>query len=249
MVQELRERLFALTDEAYKIFNEKLVPGTGETIGVRVPKVRELAKTVAKEDADGFLAEMEVAGANFYQEELMLWGMVIGYSKMPLEERWKRLDSWVPKINSWAVCDCGNSTLKFMKKYPEESFAYVCKYLESENEYEVRFAVVTLMEYFITEEYISRLLEIYRKISHEGYYVKMAVAWAVSVCYVKFPGQTRGLLEKGSRQAGGLEDWTHNKAIQKIRESRRVSEEEKVYLNGLKRKVPGRKNGEVSERS
>ncbi|MCI8550804.1 MAG: DNA alkylation repair protein [Lachnospiraceae bacterium] len=242
MIQELRRKLFALADETYKTFNEKLVPGTGETIGVRVPKVRELAKEVAKEDADGFLMEMEAAeGDDFYQEELMLWGMVIGYGKMPLEERFKRLDSWVPKINSWAVCDCGNSTLKFMKKYPEESFAYICKYLESENEYEVRFAAVTLMEYFITEEYIGRLLEIYRKISHEGYYVKMAVAWAVSVCYIKFPGQTRRLLEKEDRQAGGLEDWTHNKAIQKIRESRRVSEEEKTYLNGLKRKISGGK--------
>lgn len=237
MLLEVREKLFAMTDEAYKDFNEKLVPGTGDTIGVRVPKVRELAKAVAKEDAGRFLDEMEAAdGDVFYQEELMLQGMVIGYGKLSLEERFRRLDAWVPRINSWAVCDCGNSTMKFIKKYPKESFAYVCKYLDSKGEYEVRFAAVTLMEYFITEEYIDRLLAIYQKISHEGYYVKMAVAWAVSVCYVKFPEQTRALLEKGGREAGGLEDWTHNKAIQKIRESRRVSDEDKAYLNGLKRK-------------
>ena len=86
------------------------------------------------------------------------------------------------------------------------------------------------------EEYIDRLLEIYQRISHDGYYVKMAVAWAVSVCYVKFPEKTGKLLEKESREAGGLSDWTHNKAIQKIRESRRVSDEEKEALNRLKRK-------------
>ena len=166
----------------------------------------------------------------------MLQGMVIGYGKMSLEERFAHLDAWVPRINSWAVCDCGNSTLKFMKKYPEECFAYACKYLESEREYEVRFAVVTLMEHFVTEDFIDRLLEIYRKVCHEGYYVKMAVAWAVSVCYVKFPEKTRVLLERESEEAGGLPDWTHNKAIQKIRESRRVSPEEKEELNRLKRK-------------
>ncbi|MCI8506640.1 MAG: DNA alkylation repair protein [Lachnospiraceae bacterium] len=237
MLLELRKKLFALTDETYKAFNEKLVPGTGDTIGVRVPKVRELAKEVAKEDPAGFFKEVEAADGNgFYQEELMLQGMVIGYAKLPLEERFEHLDVWVPRINSWAVCDCGNSTLKFMKKFPEESFAYVCRYLESGREYEIRFAVVTLMEYFITEEYIDRILEIYRKVSHEGYYVKMAVAWAVSVCYVKFPERTRKLLEEKSQEAGGLPDWTHNKAIQKIRESRRVSDEDKIYLNSLKRK-------------
>ena len=237
MLQELRKKLFALTDETYKTFNEKLVPGTGDTIGVRVPKVRELAKEVAKENPAEFFKEVEAAdGAGLYQEELMLQGMVIGYGKMSLEERFAHLDAWVPRINSWAVCDCGNSTLKFMKRFPEESFAYVCRYLESEREYEVRFAVVTLMEHFITEEYIDRLLEIYREVSHEGYYVKMAVAWAVSVCYVKFPEKTEKLLAKESREAGGLADWTHNKAIQKIRESRRVSDEDKTYLNSLKRK-------------
>ena len=66
--------------------------------------------------------------------------------------------------------------------------------------------------------------------------MKMAVAWAVSVCYVKFPEKTRVLLERESEEAGGLPDWTHNKAIQKIRESRRVSPEEKEALNRLKRK-------------
>ena len=237
MIEDVRKKLFALTDEDFKAFNEKLVPGTGETIGVRVPKVRDLARELAKEDAEGFLNEMEAAdGDGFYQEELMLQGMVIGYAKLSLEERFRRLDAWVPRINSWAVCDCGNSTLKFMKKYPEECFAYVCKYLESEGEYEVRFAVVTLMEHFVTEDFIDRLLEIYRKVGDEGYYVKMGVAWAVSVCYVKFPEKTRVLLEKESEEAGGLPDWTHNKAIQKIRESRRVSGEDKEALNRLKRR-------------
>lgn len=78
--------------------------------------------------------------------------------------------------------------------------------------------------------YIEQVLEILNHTSHEGYYVKMAVAWAVSVCYVKFPIQTKRLL-----LANEMDDFTHNKAIQKIRESYRVSREEKVELNRLKR--------------
>ncbi len=230
MLKELRETLLDKADSGYKEFNDRLVPGTGKTIGVRVPDVRSAAKAIAREDFSRFLTEIEeTSPESLYQEELMVQGMVIGYAKMPLEERFLHLDAYVPRINSWAVCDCGNSTLKFMTKNPEESFAYVCKYLESQKEYEVRFAVVTLMQYFITEPYIDKVLEIYCRVSHEGYYVKMAVAWAVSVCYVRFPEKTRMVLERRE-----LEPWTHNKAIQKIRESRRVSQEEKEMLNRLK---------------
>lgn len=236
-IGKLRETLFERNDPKYKEFNEKLVPGIGDTIGVRVPVVRAVAKEEAKGNFKELLDEFEkTRESSLYQEELMVWGMVIGYGRMPLEERFSHLDKYVPRINSWAVCDCGNSTFKFLKKYPEESFGYVCKYLNSGREYELRFAAVALMEYFITEEYIDRVLDIYQKICHEGYYVKMAVAWAVSVCYVKFPEKTLRLLKRESVEAGGLETWTHNKAIQKIRESRRVSEEDKEMLNQLKRK-------------
>ena len=237
-IEEMREKLFEKTDSGYKAFNDKLVPGTGDTIGVRVPEVRALAKVIAKGDFRRFLEEMEAAEPEgFYQEELMIQGMVIGYAEMPLEERFYHLDQYVPRINSWAVCDCGNSTLKFLKKEQTQGFSYVCKYLDSDKEYELRFAVVTLMEYFITETYIDRLFSIFSQIRHDGYYVKMAVAWAVSVCYVKFPEKTLNLLKKQSLEDGGLDNWTHNKAIQKIRESRRVSAEDKEMLCRLKREA------------
>lgn len=230
MLLEIRKKLFERADKSYKEFNDKLLPDTGATIGVRVPVVRAFAKEIAKGDYERYLKETTEA-ADLYQEERMIQGMVIGYAKLPFEKRLRLLDSWVPKINSWGVCDCGTSTLKFLKEQPEEAFAYICRYLESSREYELRFAVVALMEYFITEESIDRILELYGIIRHEGYYVKMGIAWAVSVCYVKFPEKTLAFLKNNI-----LEVWTHNKAIQKIRESRRVSAQEKEMLNLLKRK-------------
>lgn len=96
---------------------------------------------------------------------------------------------------------------------------------------EVRFAAVALMDFFLNDEYIDRVLEIYRRISLDAYYVKMGVAWALSVCYVKYPEKTLALLKEGA-----LDPWTHNKAIQKCRESFRVSKEDKEMLKELKRK-------------
>ena len=117
-----------------------------------------------------------------------------------------------------------------MKKDPEYWYSYLLKYANSSREYEIRFAVVAMLDHLVTEEYIGCVLEVLARVRHEGYYVKMAVAWAVSVCYVKFPEQTEELLVEQK-----LDDFTHNKSIQKIWESYRVSKEEKDRLQKLRR--------------
>ena len=149
---------------------------------------------------------------------------------MSTEQRMQALDMFVPKIHNWAVCDSCCMGYKFMEKEQEVWFSYLRKYRNSSREFEVRFFIVSLLAHYINEAYIEQVLEILNHTSHEGYYVKMAVAWAVSVCYVKFPIQTKRLL-----MANEMDDFTHNKAIQKIRESYRVSREEKEELNRLKR--------------
>ena len=122
------------------------------------------------------------------------------------------------------------TSYKFMQKESDFWFDYVKKYAESKNEFELRFMIVSLMSHFLDKEHIDEILTICGKIDHDGYYVKMGNAWALSVCYVKFPEKTRAFLEKDM-----LDDFTHNKAIQKIRESYRVSKEEKEQLTCLKR--------------
>ena len=84
------------------------------------------------------------------------------------------------------------------------------------------------MEYWT---FVEEALKILQAMKHEDYYVKMGVAWAISIFYIKQPQLTLPLLQENN-----LDDFTHNKAIQKIRESFRVSKEDKEMLNGLKRK-------------
>lgn len=227
MIEEIRKKLYSLADADYKVFNDKLIPGTDNAIGIRLPKLREIAKEIAKGDFRTYLFEAE----NTTHEEVMLQGLVIGYAEMDLDECFSYLDQFVPKIYNWAICDSCCMTYCFMKKFQEESFAYLQKYLNSDREFEIRFGVVSLLDHFVNETYIDEVLEICGRIRHDGYYVKMAVAWAVSVCYVKFPKKTKVFLLENT-----MDDFTHNKSIQKIRESYRVSKEEKELLNQLKRK-------------
>lgn len=223
-----RQELQNSADETYREFHKSLVPGLKGMIGVRIPKLRDIAKKISKDDYQDFA---EHANCDVY-EELMIRGMMIGYGKLTNEERRNELEKFVPKINNWAICDSCCTTYKFMKKEQEEWFSFIRHYLDSGNEFEIRFAVVCMLDFFVNEQFIDMILDDFTKINHEGYYVKMAVAWAISVCYVKFPEKTETVLSENL-----LDDFTHNKSIQKIRESYRVSREEKERLKKWKRRL------------
>lgn len=229
MIKEIREELDQLGEESYKQFNQKLIPGTDHVIGVRMPALRKLAKGIAKTDSKQYLEEAQTEiDERSAHEEIMLYGLVLGYAKMSIEQRMQALDMFVPKIHNWAVCDSCCMGYKFMEKEQEVWFSLSPEVSEQQRG-SLKSVLSYLLAHYINEAYIEQVLEILNHTSHEGYYVKMAVAWAVSVCYVKFPIQTKRLL-----LANEMDDFTHNKAIQKIRESYRVSREEKVELNRLK---------------
>ena len=87
------------------------------------------------------------------------------------------------------------------------------------------------MDHFLNDRYIDEVLRRYADIRSEDYYVRMGIAWGVATAYVKYPEKVLSLLKEKK-----LDVWTHNKAIQKCRESRRVSAQDKEMLNTLKRK-------------
>lgn len=225
--EELNSLLSQMSDEKYRAFNEGLIPGGGRTFGVRIPQLRAAAKDIASGDWEDFLTWCPCT----YHEHRMLRGMVIALAKCIPERRMELIREFVPMIDNWAVCDTFCGCLKEADRRQEEYFSLLSEYLESREEYELRFIAVMLLGHYVNEKYIDRVLEIYEQIRHDGYYVKMAVAWGLSVCYVKFPGKTLEVIKRGR-----LDDFTHNKAIQKCRESLRISAEDKAMLEGLKRK-------------
>lgn len=219
----MREKLFALKDEKYRQFNCSLLPDIDNVIGVRVPEIRKLAKELAKTDAWKNYKD------DLYYEEIMIQGLVIGYAKLDAEDRLKYLREFIPKINNWGVCDVVCSNLKFTNKNKKLVWNFLQPYLVSHNEFEIRFGVVMLLDYFIDDEYIDRVLKILDKISHDGYYAKMAVAWALSVCFVKQWDKTFEYFKNSN-----LSKWTYNKAIQKTCESFRVPEDKKNILRKMR---------------
>lgn len=225
--RELLDRLDVMSEPAYAAFQSRLVPGE-KILGVRVPRLRALAREVAKGDWRGFLA----AAGEGSMEEVMMQGLVVGYAEMEYEEALARAAAFVPKIGSWAVCDTCASSFRFLKKNPERSLEFLERFLRGDGQFAVRFAVVAMMDFFLTGTCLRRLFSDFDRVSHPGYYAKMAVAWAVSACIAKFPERTNAYLEHCR-----LDDWTYRKAIQKALESYRVSGGEKRLLRAAKRRV------------
>ena len=231
--EEICVWLKAEAEPKFQKFTSGLIPGTDPIIGVRIPKLRALAKKIAKEDWRGYL---EHAACDTY-EEIMLQGLVIGYVKAEMEELLEYAAAFIPKIHDWSVNDGFCSTFKIVRKHRAEVWDFLMQYRASKSEFEQRVVAVMLMDHFLVPEYIDRVLAVYNSLKHEGYYCKMGVAWGIATTYAKFPQETQAFLLKNE-----LDDFTYNKAIQKMLESYRVSAEDKEMLRGMKRKATGRKN-------
>ncbi|MFC3799609.1 DNA alkylation repair protein [Cohnella sp. GCM10012308] len=231
-VQSVREQLEALAEPGYQKFASSLIPNIDNLIGVRLPALRRIALAAARDD---WRAWLEAAGNDVF-EEIMLQAMIIGYAGMEPEERLRYIADFVPKIDNWSVCDRFCLGLKFARGNQAAVWAFIQPYLKSAREYDIRFDVVMMLEHFIDEVHVDEVLRLLDGVSHEGYYVKMAVAWAVSMCYVKFPERTEAYLADC-----GLDDFTFNKSLQKIVESYRVEADAKQRIRGMRRSVRGKR--------
>lgn len=223
----IRGQLMELAEEPYQKFSSALIPTINNVLGVRLPLLRKLAKQIAKEDWRSYLEHAE----DDYFEEVMLQGMVIGCLKTDINEILRYVAWFVPKMDNWSVCDSFCVGLKATKQNKELVWQFVQPYLASAKEYEMRFGVVMLLNYYIEEKYICEVLKRLDNAKHEGYYVKMAVAWALSICHIKQPEATMSYLATHS-----LDPFTCNKALQKIIESHQVTPENKAIIRSMKQK-------------
>lgn len=227
MENTIRKQIFELIDSDYQKFSATLIPNINNVLGVRLPELRKLAKKITKGDWRAYLVTAE----DEYFEEIMLQGMVIGYVKTDIEDILSYVAAFVPKIDNWSVCDSFCTGLKFIKDNKERVWEFLQPYLSSEKEYDIRFGVVMLLDFYIETDYIDMVLRLLDRVKHEGHYAKMAVAWAVSICYVKIPDITMEYLRNNT-----LNDFTYNKALQKVTESNRVDKEIKSLIRSMRRR-------------
>lgn len=226
--EETLAELSAMKDEKYRIFNERIVNvPAGTSIGVRTPLLRDYTKKFVKR-ADFSFAEL-FSWPNGLYEIRLLKCLCVGCAKISFSEKEKLIERCLPVIDGWAVCDLFCSALKEIKKHRAEYLPEIERYMALGTEFPQRFGYILLLGCYMEEEYLPVIFRLLGKAKTEYYYTYMGAAWLLAEVLVKF-------YEAGVRylKEGALDGRTKNKAIQKARESYRLTEEQKNYLKSLK---------------
>lgn len=220
------QHLNSMKDLKYRSFHKKLVPNLEAFIGLRVPVMCDIALKISR---GNYLDFIKLNNHKYYEEK-MIHGLIIGYVKLDFIEKIEMFDNYLNYIDNWAVCDSVCSNLKDFKKYQEKGFDKIINYINSSNKWINRVGLVLLLNYYINDEYIDKVLDISESINSSEYYVKMANAWLISVCAVKYNEKTYNKLKNSE-----LDSWTINKAISKINDSYRINKVKKDKFKKLKR--------------
>ena len=222
----IEKMLFDNQDLGYRDFNSRLIPNIDKDkiVGVRTPVLRKIAKDIVdSEYIDLFLSELP----HKYHEENMLHGIILGNKYDDIDMLLSKLDEFLVYVDNREVTD--SICPKLFKKYPDKVYEYIVKWVNSEYEYMIRFGVVSLLQFYLDDNFRVDELEIVKNIKSDYFYVKMAIAWFYSFALIKqYDSTIEYFLDKK------LDKWIHNKAIQKAIESYRISDDKKEFLRSLK---------------
>ncbi|MBR4835262.1 MAG: DNA alkylation repair protein [Thermoguttaceae bacterium] len=256
--EELRRRLLELAEPQYQAFVSKFLPDAARVLGVRVPNIRALAREIARSCGAEFLnavftdassderpkasdAPQETASTEddrntclfkSYEERLAV-GLVVAETQLDFDARLAAIAAFTPYIDSWAVCDVFSASLKIPKDRRSEFWDFLDFCAASKCPFEVRFAVVATLNHFLKKICLEAVFERANFVASRRlgeYYVDMSLAWLVAEAFIRFPDATLNFLAQND-----FDDFTFNKSLQKIVESRRVDEATKAEIRRLKR--------------
>ena len=223
METAIQKQLIAMGEEEYREFSARLIPTVAKSsvIGIRMPLLRKYAKSM--EDQDAFLNDLP----HTYFEENNLHAFLIERER-DFNKCIERLDAFLPYVDNWSTCD--SMKPKVLQKEPERLLPHIKRWLSTGETYTVRYAINLLMSFYLDDHFCEEYLILVASVHSEEYYVNMMRAWYFATALAKQYETALPYLESKK-----LDEWTHNKTIQKAIESRRVPEEHKVYLKTLKR--------------
>ena len=224
-VQQIQKQLFALQDKSYQAFQSKLMPTlpAEKVIGVRTPVLRKLAKQlVGTPQAEAFLRSLP----HEYYEENNLHAFLLENIR-DYDTALAETEKFLPYINNWATCDC--FCPKVFAKRKTELLVPIRRWLDSGEVYTVRYGMEMLMRYYLDDAFRPEYLEWVADVHSTEYYINMMRAWYFATALAKQPDAALPWLTEKR-----LDLWTHNKAIQKAVESRRIPPGMKQLLRGLR---------------
>lgn len=218
---ELLAELESYADESYKAFHKRLLKNDNiRVLGVRVPQLRKIAKSYKN-----YVDELLTYPDDYYEVTFV---KLTAVSLLPYEQFIECVDKCVSLIDNWATCDC--FAPKCIEKHKDGFLPYIYACRESDGEFYQRFALTTLLHYYVEEKYYYEILNAITQVNTDYYYVHMAAAWLLAELIIKFYDRTVAQLKE---IAESISEKTYKEAIQKACESYRLTAEQKIYLKGI----------------
>ena len=214
-------------NETYAAFNKRIVNTKMPVIGVRVPDLRRLARELAPDMSAADISKLLLKVQNESFDYVLLCGLLITHTRLDDQTAIDLAKQYLPCVDSWAHID---TFVEKKRRFTGEiwwDFALEC--LQNEDEFTVRYGVISLMTNFLDEAHIDQVFAALRNVKHDGHYVKMALAWLYATAAVHFFDLTLAELENEH-----IDTWTRNKAYQKMRESRRFTPEQQAVISKKK---------------
>lgn len=197
--------LYTFQDLKYKDFNSKIILDDN-LIGIRMPNLKKIAKKISEGD---YLSFIKYNSHNLYEEK-MLYGLTLGYINTDFKHLLALMDSFIPYINNWAICDSFCANLKIFKDNQQEGYKYILSCFKSNHVFKVRVGIVLLINFYISDTYIDDILINIKKINTNNYYISMAIAWLLSMCYIKYPKKIYQFIKDNK-----IDELTRKRTIQK----------------------------------
>lgn len=230
-MKEVKDFLLEHQDPKYHDFSLELnIYHKYKSIGVRIPIIRDYAKNLSKKyDLDYLIKSIDEE----YYEEILLKGFIIGnYQNLSYDELVFYINNHLPKIKDWSMTDTFVTSLKITKKYRDELWNYLLEKLHSKKEFDVRFSLVMILNYYISDEYRDKIYDVIKSVQLDDYYVKMANAWLLSYMFINYFDDTINFIKKNN-----LDHWTARKGITKAIESFKISDENKIILKKIRKNL------------
>lgn len=218
--QSFKKYLFSIKEDKYKEFSSKLTKTKYPILGIRVPVLRKIAKEIFKGNYNSFLK----CSLNDTFEEVFIKGLVISNIKDE-NEFFKYIDDFVSKIDDWSICDSFCNSLKIVNQDLNKYFEYFTKYLKSNKEFKIRVCLIVYLNFYTNDKYVDKIIDNILKIRNNDYYVEMAISWLLAEIYLVDKEKVINLLKNKK-----LNKFVNNKTISKLRDSYRVSKEDKEKL-------------------
>lgn len=232
---EIQKKLYSMQDKKYCDFQSALIPSVERErfIGVRTPDLRAYAKELMKSCGSSEYGDFLDCLPHDYFDEMQLHAFMISLVT-DFDRCMELTEEFLPYVDNWATCDQLSPKVFGKKKggrlvYKEDLLEHIDRWLDSDKTYTARFGIGMLMRHFLEEEFDPAWMKRIAAIRSDEYYINMMIAWYFATALAKQYEEALRVIE-----CRKLETWTHNKAIQKAIESRRIDPEQKAFLRTLK---------------